>query len=401
SAVLLCDGQRASVARAATAGLADVFVVDDVSALQADRAPPAPPLSSDLAAIVYTSGSSGAPKGVTLTHRNMTFVADSMIEYLAMQSSERVLSVLPLSFGYGLYQLLTCVRTGATLVLEAGLAFPGRVVQLLTDQAITTLPGVPTVFQVLLSLRGIDERDFPDLRVLTNAGAALPATTAATLRRVFPGARLYSMYGQTECQRVCYLPPEEQAARPTSVGIAIPGTRAWVEDAAGRIAAAGVVGELMIQGEHVMQGYWEDPEATATRLQPARWPWQRVLASGDLFRTDEDGYLYFVGRRDDIIKSGGEKIAPREVEEALHAAQGVREAAVVGVPDKLLGEAVHAHVALDPGHDVNAATLRRHCAERLEDYMVPRKVVIHDELPRTDNGKVDRRALAAATSASD
>lgn len=124
------------------------------------------------------------------------------------------------------------------------------------------------------------------------------------------GARLYSMYGQTECQRVCYLPPEEQAARPTSVGIAIPGTRAWVEDAAGRIAAAGVVGELMIQGEHVMQGYWEDPEATAARLQPGRWPWQRVLASGDLFRTDEDGYLYFVGRRDDIIKSGGEKIAP-------------------------------------------------------------------------------------------
>ena len=396
--ILICDEQRAEVAREAATEAPGIQVVDDVSALRADGPVGAEPLSSDLAAIVFTSGSTGVAKGVTLTHRNMTFVADSMIEYLEMDEHERVLCVLPLSFGYGLYQLLTCVRTGATLFLQAGLWFPGRVVQLLSDQAVTALPGVPTVFNVLLSLHGLSDREFPQLRVLTNAGAALPAATIAELRRVFPSARLYSMYGQTECQRVCYLPPAELEARPTSVGVAIPGTRAWVEDPEGGVAAPGVVGELMVLGEHVMQGYWDDPDATAARLRPGRWPWERVLATGDLFRTDDEGFLYFVARRDDIIKSGGEKVPPREVEEVLHEAPGVREAAVVGVPDKVLGQAVRAHVALEPGHNQDAAGLRRYCAQRLEDYMVPRSVVFHEELPRTDNGKLDRLALAEAGS---
>jgi amino acid adenylation domain-containing protein len=392
--ILICDEQRATVAREAIGATPGAELVDDLSALRADDASRMhPTLSSDLAAIVYTSGSTGAPKGVTLTHRNMTFVADSMIEYLEMDETERVMCVLPLSFGYGLYQLLTCVRAGATLILEAGLAFPGRVVQLLDEQAVTALPGVPTVFNVLLSLRGLAAREFPRLRVLTNAGAALPSATITELRRVFPSARLYSMYGQTECQRVCYLPPSELEVRPTSVGVAIPGTRAWVEAPDGGIAGPGEVGELIVSGDHVMQGYWNDPDATATRLRPGRWPWERILATGDLFRTDEEGFLYFVGRRDDIIKSGGEKVPPREVEEVLHGAPGVREAAVVGVPDKILGEAVCAHVALDPGLDRDPSALRRYCTQHLEDYMVPRSVVFHDELPRTENGKLDRRAL--------
>lgn len=400
AAIVVCDEQRGAVASAAAATLEGVRVIADVAGLEAGPGPPALPLSTDLAAVIYTSGSTGAPKGVTLTHRNMTFVADSMIEYLEMDRSERVLSVLPLSFGYGLYQLLTCVRARATLVLEAGFAFAGRVVALLSDQRITALPGVPTVFGVLLSLRGLEQREFPDLRVLTNAGAALPSTTLSALRRTFPSARLYSMYGQTECQRACYLPPDQLDARPASVGIAIPGTEAWVDDGEGNVAAPGAVGELMVRGEHVMQGYWADPEATALRLREGRWPWERVLATGDLFRTDEEGYLYFVSRRDDIINSGGEKVAPHEVEEVLHAAAGVREAAVVGVPDALLGEAVHAHVAPEPDHELDEMALRRHCAERLEDYMVPRLVVIHDQLPRTENGKLDRRALAEGGSPS-
>jgi amino acid adenylation domain-containing protein len=391
---IVCEDGRGEIARAATASLAGVQVLTDVAELGGDPGfAGRPPLSTDLAAIIYTSGSTGPPKGVTLNHRNMTFVADSMIEYLATRPADRVLSVLPLSFGYGLYQLLTCVRAQATLVLEAGLAFPGRIVQLLIDQRISVLPGVPTVFGVLLALRGIEQREFPHLRVLTNAGAALPSTVLASLRETFPAAGVFSMYGQTECQRACYLPPDQVDARPGSVGIAIPGTEVWVENAEGTVAAPGEVGELMVRGEHVMQGYWGDPEATARRLRPGHWPWERVLATGDLFRTDEDGYLYFVSRRDDIINSGGEKVAPREVEEALMSAGGVREVAVVGTPDRLLGEAVHAHVSADPGHELEAAALRRHCAERLEDHMVPRQVTIHDQLPRTENGKIDRRAL--------
>jgi long-chain acyl-CoA synthetase len=155
------------------------------------------------------------------------------------------------------------------------------------------------------------------------------------------------------------------------------------------------VGELMVRGSHVMQGYWGDPEGTAARLRPGRWPWERVLATGDLFRTDDAGYLYFVSRSDDMIKSGGEKVAPREVEEVLVGIVGVREAAVVGVPHRLLGQAVHAHVSLASPDAVGAEELKRHCAERLEDHMVPRVVTVHEELPRTPNGKIDKRTLAA------
>lgn len=393
---LLCDEERAEAARSAAARAPTVRVCGAPEELAADHGPPQPPLSVDLAAVIYTSGSTGEPKGVTLAHSNMTFVADSIVEYLEMGREDRVLCVLPLSFGYGLYQLLTCVRARATLVLEPGFGLPGRIVSLLEDERITLLPGVPTVFELLLSARGFAEREFPHLRALTNAGAALPQRTVTALRSAFPGARLYAMYGQTECQRVCYLPPGEIDARPSSVGIAIPGTEAWIEDERGEIAAPGVVGELFVRGAHVMQGYWNAPEATAKRLRPGRWPWERVLATGDLFRGDEDGYLYFVSRSDEMIISRGEKVAPREVEEVLLSVPEVREAAVCGVPDRLLGEAVEAHVAPQPDAELDPGALKRACARALEEHMVPRSIVLHEELPRTANGKVDRGALGAS-----
>jgi acyl-CoA synthetase (AMP-forming)/AMP-acid ligase II len=354
-----------------------------------------PMIGPDLGAVIYTSGSTGEPKGVTLTHGNMSFVADSIIEYLEMNGEDRILCVLPLSFGYGLYQLLCCVRVGATLVLEPGFGAAGRVVQLFEDQRITGFPAVPTIFQVLLSLRGLAERPLPDLRFVTNAGAGLPEPVVRSLRAAMPNARIYLMYGQTECQRVCYLPPDEVDARPTSVGIAIPGTEAWVEDGDGRRAAPGAVGELVVRGPHVMQGYWAKEEATSRRLREGRWPWERELLTGDLFRCDEDGYLYFVSRRDDIIKSRGEKVAPREVEEVIHAFEGIQEAAVVGVPDRLLGEAVHAHIAPRPDFEVDVTELLAHCAQNLEPHKVPKRVLVHERLPRIGSGKIDRRALRA------
>ena len=394
AAAVVCDAGHAEVVRAAMAVAGEVPIVTALDSESRDGAGP-PPVSLDLAAVIYTSGSTGDPKGVTLTHGNMTFAADSIIEYLGMDESERVLCVVPLSFDYGLYQLLMTIRVGATLVLEQGFAFPGRVVQLLESERITGLPGVPTVFHVLLGLRGLAERELPHLRYLSNTGAALHAPTIEAIRRTFPGARLFSMYGLTECKRATYLPPDQLDARPTSVGVPIPGTEAWIEDEDGNRLGPGEVGELVIRGAHVMQGYWNDPELTAQRLRPGRWPWERVLATGDLFRTDEEGYLFFVGRRDDLIKSGGEKVVPREIEDVLHAAPGVSEAAVVGVPDRLLGQAVHAHVSAKPGATLDAAELRVYCAEHLEDYKVPRSVTVHDELPRTSNGKIDRTGLAA------
>jgi amino acid adenylation domain-containing protein len=394
AAAVVCDAEHREVVDDALDG-ADTPVVTASDLWESGgAAPPRTPLSIDLAAVIYTSGSTGDPKGVTLTHGNMTFAADSIVEYLQMNDSDRVLCVLPLSFDYGLYQLLMSIRVGATLVLETGFAFPGRVVQLLGESRITGLPGVPTLFHVLLSLRGIDERTFPDLRYITNTAAALPPSTVQAIRRTFPNARLYSMYGLTECKRTTYMPPDQLDARPSSVGIAIPGTEVWIEDEAGNVLGPGEVGELMIRGAHVMQGYWNDPEMTARRLRPGRWPWERVLASGDLFRADDEGYLYFVGRRDDLIKSGGEKVVPREIEDVLHSATGVHDAVVIGVPDRLLGHAVHAHVSRHEGVELDEVVLRRYCAERLEDYKIPRRVFVHDELPRTSNGKLDRAALA-------
>jgi long-chain acyl-CoA synthetase len=367
------------------------------------RSRPAPTTSAgaisvDLAAIVYTSGSTGRPKGVTLTHANMTFAAGAIVEYLAMNGDDRVLCVVPLSFDYGLYQLLMCVRVGATLILERGFAFPGRVLELLARERVSGLPAVPTIFQILASAGAGGEagHDLPYLRFLTNTAAALAPATIDALRAAFPQARFYSMYGLTECKRVSYLPPEQLDARPESVGIPIPGTEAWIEDDAGARLPPGEVGELIVRGAHVMQGYWNDPEATAQRLRPGRWPWERALATGDLFRQDEEGFLYFVGRRDDILKSRGEKVAPREVEAVLHAAEGVRMAAVVGAPDRLLGEAVVAYVVPHDEAKLTPTALRRHCADNLEDYMVPARIELRDTLPTTPNGKVDRRALAQA-----
>jgi long-chain acyl-CoA synthetase len=395
AAAVICDPERAPTAVAAAPG---VPVVADVNALQNRPIDPeAPMIGPDLASIIYTSGSTGEPKGVTLSQANMSFVADSIIEYLEMTDSDRILCVLPLSFGYGLYQLLTCVRTGAQLVLEPGFGAAGSVVQILEEREITGFPAVPTIFQLLLSLRDLAERDLPRLRFLTNAGAGLPEPVVRAIRETLPQADLYLMYGQTECQRVCYLPPSQTDAHPTSVGIAIPGTEAWIEDDEGNRVGAGVVGELVVRGPHVMQGYWGQEEATQRRLREGSWPWERDLRTNDLFRTDEDGNLHFVARRDDIIKSRGEKVAPREVEDVLHALPEVAEVAVVGVPDELLGEAVHAHVAPREGHEIDPKALRRHCAGLLESHMVPKRVIVHDRLPRIASGKLDRRSLVAWT----
>jgi long-chain acyl-CoA synthetase len=395
AAALLTDTERAGEAAQAVAAVGEVPWFSRLDEVVSDAAPPREtPDDADLAALMHTSGSTGGPKGVMHCHGGLGFVTDSIIEYLEIVPEDRILNLLPLSFGYGLTHLLISMRSGATLVLEPGVGLPGKIVKLLEDREITGLPGVPTVFQLLLTLRGLSERPLPHLRFLTSAGAALPGPAIEEVRRTFPNALLYVMYGQTECIRTCYLPPDQLDVRPDSVGVPIPGTETWVEDDDGNEVGPGVVGELITRGSHVMQGYWHDPEATAARVREGRHPAERVLATNDLFRTDEEGYLYFVGRRDDIIKSRGEKVPPREVEEVLHGDSRVKEAAVVGVPDRLLGEAVHAHVSAREGEELDPAALKRLCAEHLEDYMVPQQVVIHEELPRNNNGKIDRLGLA-------
>lgn len=351
------------------------------------------PLEVDLAAIIYTSGSTGIPKGVMMTHRNMVFAATCISRLLEMSAADRVLSVLPLSFDYGLYQLFLCVQVGATLFLESGIGYPGRLVSMMTEQGITGLPGVPTLFRVLLSLPRLGEHDWTNLRFLTNTAAALSKDTIHALRTTFPHAKLYSMYGLTECKRVSYLPPSELDRRPDSVGLPIPGTDVWIEDEAGNRLGPGQVGELMVRGPHVMQGYWRDVKSTSQCLREGEWPSSRTLATGDLFRSDDAGFLYFVGRQDDMIKSRGEKISPREVEDVLLAAPGVLDAAVIGMPHEVLGQEVCAHVSPRPGVVLELQALSDFCRARLEDHVVPTRIFIHDELPKMASGKIDRQAL--------
>jgi len=358
-------------------------------------APAAPGINVDLAMIVYTSGSTGFPKGVVMTHQNVVAAATSITTYVENTPDDIILSVLPLSFDYGLYQLLMSMKVGATLVLEKSFTFPAVVLQKLTREKITGFPLVPTIAAILLQMKDLAPGMYPNLRYITNTAAALPPAHIQRLQDLFPTTRIFSMYGLTECKRCTYLPPEQLKVRPSSVGVAIPGTEAYVVDDRGERVAPGVVGELVIRGAHVMKEYWENPEATNRMLRPGPFPWEKVLYTGDLFRTDEEGYLYFVGRKDDIIKSRGEKVSPKEVENVLYALGGVREAAVIGVPDPILGSAIKAVLVVDPEAKLSDRDVVAHCAKNLEDYMVPKLVEFRSELPKTDTGKIRRSEVQA------
>lgn len=351
-------------------------------------------IDQDLASIIYTSGSTGFPKGVMLTHLNMVSACRSISTYLGMRDSDRVLCALPLAFDYGLYQILMSFRVGATVVLERNFSFPMKVLEVMATEKATFFPGVPTMFSMLLGIKNLDTFDLSALRAITNTAAALSEKHIGELRALFPQATLFSMYGLTECKRVTYLPPEQLDIRPTSVGRGMPNEEVWLVDEEGRRLPNGSTGELVIRGSNVMRGYWERPKETAERLKPGPIPGEMILYSGDLFRTDDEGWLYFVARRDDIIKSRGEKVSPREVENAIHAIEGVFEVAVVGVPDDVLGQAVKAFVTLKPGTQLTERDVIRHCLSRLENFMAPKYVEFVDALPKTDTGKIKKTGLA-------
>ncbi len=352
-----------------------------------------PGIGIDLSMLIYTSGSTGFPKGVMMTHLNVITATRSITTYLKNTEDDIILSVLPISFDYGLYQILMAFHIGATLVLEKGFAFPRAILDRLAEERATGFPLVPTMAAMILKMQDLEPGAFPHLRFITNTAAALPVAHVKALQRLFPDTELYSMYGVTECKRCTWLPPEQLKQRPGSVGIAIPGTQAFVVDETGARVPPGQTGELVIRGAHVMKGYWKNPEATQKVLRPGPLPGENLLHTGDLFRTDDEGYLYFVGRKDDIIKSRGEKVAPKEVETVLHEIPEVSEAVVVGIPDPVLGHTVNAVIVPAQGGRLDERQLLRHCRQRLEDFAVPAGFDFRDDLPKTANGKVDRRLL--------
>lgn len=396
AAVVVSDDRRLAAVGARLAELPHfptTLSVTPMPCVPTVTAPPKRSIDADLAALIYTSGSTGRPKGVMATHLNMVTAATSITTYLENTEDDVIIDVLPLAFDYGLYQVLMGFKIGGTVVLERSFTYPSAVLDRIARERVTGFPIVPTISAILLGL-DLGKFDLSSLRYLTNTAAALPAEHIRRLRALFPTVAIYSMYGLTECKRVAYLPPAELDRRITSVGIAIPNTEVYLVDEDDRRLGPGVVGELVVRGSHVTRGYWELPEETEARFRPGPLPGERVLYTGDLFRMDADGYLYFVARKDDIIKTRGEKVSPREVEEALYALPGVAEAAVVGVADPVLGEAICAVLTLREGARVTEQEVLRHCRQRLEDFMVPKYVKFSDQLPKTSNGKIAKRELA-------
>jgi long-chain acyl-CoA synthetase len=363
------------------------------SAREPSERPQKRTIDVDMAALIYTSGTTGHPKGVIMTHLNMVSAANSVIQYLEHTADDTIFNVLPLSSSYGLYQVLMTFRVGGTVVLEKSFTYPHAVLQRLIDEKATGLPIVPTISAVLLQLN-LSEYAFPHLRYITNAGASLPIRHIAKLRQSFPNVRLYLMYGLTECKRVSFLAPQEVDQRPTSVGKAMPNLEAYIVDEKGMRLPPGQVGELIVRGSTVMKGYWRLPEETAKKLKPGPVPGEHVLHTGDLFKTDEQGYLYWVGRQDDIIKSRGEKVSPKEIEDVLYNLDAISMVAVFGVPDEILGEAIKAVITLRDGASLTRNEVLRHCSKNLEDHMVPSLIEFRETMPRTTAGKIDKLFLA-------
>jgi long-chain acyl-CoA synthetase len=404
AAFLLAEGTSVNVVAEAVAqsgGATRVFATGSSAlvfpsldeALAATEPRPATPetIPAGLAALVYTSGTTGRPKGVMLSHQALVFVIGSIAEYLRLDADDRILNILPLAYTYGLSQLLLAARVRGTLLLERTFAFPGRTLERMHSERATVFPAVPTVYATLLGMR--HSRTYESVRCLTNAAAGLPPAFHDGLQRLFPNARLYRMYGQTECVRVSFLEPELIGTKPTSVGRAIPGTEAFVLDEEGRTVAHGETGVLHVRGPHLMEGYWGDPALTEKWLKSGPDPGERMLCTHDHFTVDEEGLLYFVGRTDDIVKIRGEKVSTIEVENVLHGLRGVSQVAVVGVPDELLGEALRAYVVLEGGAALTEEQILRFARSKLENFMVPREVVLLDELPQTESGKVRKGSL--------
>lgn len=352
---------------------------------------------TDVAAILYTSGSTGQPKGVVLSHRNLVAGAASVASYLGNTPADRLLAVLPLSFDYGLSQLTTAFLSGACAVLINHL-LPRDVLVAVAAERITGLAGVPPLWIQLAAL------DWPadcTLRYLTNSGGAMPRATLDQLRARLPAAQPYLMYGLTEAFRSTYLPPSELDRRPDSMGKAIPNAEVLVLRPDGSECAPGEPGELVHRGPLVSLGYWNDAARTAERFKPYRSPLTGLMLpemavwSGDTVRRDEDGFLYFISRADEMIKTSGYRVSPGEVEAVLYAQGEVAEAAALGVPHPVLGQAIVVVVAVRDGRALDEARLLAALKPHLPNYMLPHKIILADaSLPRNANGKIDRKLLS-------
>ncbi len=343
----------------------------------------APISPSSIAQIIFTSGTTAEPHGVMLRHSSLVANTNSIVHYLRLTEHDRLMVVLPFAYSYGNSLLLTHVAVGGSLVINQSFLYPNMVLEQMIGERVTGFSGVPSTYAILLNRSAIRQYRFPDLRYVTQAGGPMPAKLGHELKGLLKQADIYIMYGQTEASaRLSYLEPENLFRKAGSIGKAIPGVTLRVLHPDGRPVAVGEVGEIVASGDNIMAGYWSEPELTARVLR------QGALWTGDLAKIDEDGYLYIVGRRGDMIKSGSHRISPREIEDVLLEHPAVQEAAVVGVGDNVLGEMIKACVVVKEGATCGRQDVLLHCHKHLPSYMVPHQVAFLAELPKTPNGKI-------------
>lgn len=368
-----------------------------VDAPSVTPAPSAPPnLDPDqIAVVLFTSGSLGRPHGVMQTFANIDANTRSIVEYLGLQQSDRAMLTLPLSYCYGRSVLQSHLFVGGSVFLDHRMAFPRTVLETMRDEGCTGFAGVPLTFEVIRRQVDVSTIEFPHLRYLTQAGASMSAETTEWVRSAFDPAQLFVMYGQTEATaRLSYLPPEKAPTKPGSIGIPIPGVELRVVDEHGRGLPPDTVGELIAGGANVTPGYLDEPDASASILRDG-WLW-----TGDLAERDEEGFFYHRGRARDMLKVGGHRISPGEIEHALEQHPDVAEVVVIGAPDALLGEAPIAVVVPRPGVEFSESGLLRFCHQALSPPRVPKRVIITTSLPRNAAGKPLRTEIARLYGAS-
>ena len=382
--------RRAAQALAATGELRFVLGMDSLAAAPV-LAKPLSIADTDRAAIVYTSGSTGKPRGAVLRHANIVANTRSIVEYLGLRESDGVFVILPFHYVYGMSLLNTHAAVGGRLIIENAFLYPQKALDRLENERATGLSGVPSTFAILLSKSNLAQRSLPSLRYVTQAGGPMAPDLTRRLVDALPGKRIFVMYGATEASaRLSYLDPSELPRRAGSIGKAIPGVELRVLRDDGTETDAGETGELVARGANIMEGYWNDPEETASVLDANGYH------TGDLAKRDEEGFLYVIGRKREMIKSGGHRISPKEIEEILVEHAAVAEAAVIGRPDEILGEVIVAFVSLRAGkEDAEPAKIVEWCRQRLPAHKVPESLVVLDELPRNASGKTDKLALQA------
>ena len=348
----------------------------------------------ELAAIFYTSGSTGRSKGVMLSHRNLVSNTLATVEYLRLTSVDSVLVVLPFYYIYGNSLLLTHIACGGHVVIENGVMYPEVVLDSLESSRATGFSGVPSTFTMALSKSTIAKRKLKDLRYITQAGGAMAPDVTRRLMAACPEQEIWVMYGQTEAApRVTYLPPERLEEKLGSIGIPVPGVDVKIVDDRGSEVTVEAPGEISVGGPNVMLGYWNQPEETAEVLREGR------LITGDLARKDADGYIYIIGRKREIIKSAGHRVSAKEVEEKILEFDKVAEAAVVGLPNEVLGEAICAVVVLRAGESSDAKEIQLHCQKRVAAFKIPKRVEFVAELPKYQSGKINKLLLKERYSA--